>query len=156
MAWGLKRVVSNIAVSASRALTVIDEKECQIQNLKKQLADTQQKKKINRSRIPTSGEAWIDRDDIVKFFELQTTKERKTSKRKYHNAANLVITRKQKLPDCTRKREEVEKLVEEGHLPKHRKTVTALLQKERQLTQQIVEAEQKLEKLEKHLEDSVW
>ncbi|RPA99874.1 hypothetical protein L873DRAFT_1903700 [Choiromyces venosus 120613-1] len=153
MAWGLKRVVSNIAVSASRALTVIDEKEHQIQNLKKQLADTQQKKKINRSRIPISGEAWIDCDDIVKFFKSQTTKEHKTSERKYHNATNLVIMRKQKLADCTRKRKEVEKLEEEGRLPKHQKTGTALLQEERQLTQQIFEAEQKLEKLEKHLED---
>ncbi|KAG0643567.1 hypothetical protein HOY80DRAFT_1032931 [Tuber brumale] len=88
-AWGLKKVVSNITISAQRALTELEEKDHQIHNLKKQLADTQQKKQVNRTRIPTSGRAWIDRDEIAKFFETQMVEERETAKKRYENAMNL-------------------------------------------------------------------
>jgi len=72
VAWGLKRIVSNLAISANRALTTIDDKDRQIQNMRKQLAEKQNQKKANRTRIPTCGKAWIDRDDIAKSFESQT------------------------------------------------------------------------------------
>jgi len=41
VAWGLKRIVSNLATSTNRALTTIDDKDRQIENLRKLLAETQ-------------------------------------------------------------------------------------------------------------------
>src|SRR5205807_5315024 len=37
--WGLKKVISNMAISANRALTELDKKERQIENLRKQLVE---------------------------------------------------------------------------------------------------------------------
>lgn len=42
---------------------------------------------------------------------------------------------------------------EDGKLPKGRKTSTTLLEEESRLRHQIVEANQKVEKLERHLQD---
>ncbi|KAG0640428.1 hypothetical protein HOY80DRAFT_1041851 [Tuber brumale] len=151
--WGLKKVISNIAITANRALTEVDEKDRQIQNLKNQLASIQNKKTIDRIRIPTCGQAWIDRDDVARFFELQSAEIREMAQQKYHNATNLVLTRKQKLEECTRKRKNAKKLEQERRLPKYRKTGVALLQEEGRLAEQILDAEQKVKKLEKHLED---
>src|ERR1700712_773957 len=78
---------------------------------------------------------------------------RESTQRKYQNATNLVSIRKQKLAECTRKRRDAEKLEEEGKLPKRRKTGATLLQEEGRLTEQISEAERKVRKFEKHLED---
>jgi len=40
ISWLLKKVISNIAISANRELTMLDEKEIQIHYLKSQLANT--------------------------------------------------------------------------------------------------------------------
>ncbi|KAG0637719.1 hypothetical protein HOY80DRAFT_1002428 [Tuber brumale] len=130
-----------------------EEKERQLQNLKQQLAQIQHKKATNRTRIPTSGKAWIDREDIAWFFESQSNEERKVTQKRYSNATHLVTLRKQKLAECIRKRKEVEKLEEEGNLPKRRKTGSALLEEESRLVEQIAEAERRVKKFEKHLEE---
>ncbi|RPA92317.1 hypothetical protein L873DRAFT_1817845, partial [Choiromyces venosus 120613-1] len=74
-----------------------------------------------------SGRAWINRDDIARFFESQSTEECKTAERKYQHATNMVT--------------------------KRRKTSTTLREEESRLTHQISEAQQKVEKFQKHLQD---
>ncbi|RPA96296.1 hypothetical protein L873DRAFT_1845431 [Choiromyces venosus 120613-1] len=96
---------------------------------------------------------WIDWEEIGKFFESRTRDECETAKRKYSNATNLVEARKKRLAECTRKRKDAERLEEEGRLLKHRKTGAALLQEEGYLVQQISEAERKVKKFERHMED---
>ncbi|PUU73047.1 hypothetical protein B9Z19DRAFT_1069298 [Tuber borchii] len=128
--WGLKRIVSNLA-----------------------LADIQHKRGVNRTRIPTSGKAWVDHEDIARFFESQSIEERKATQMKYHHATNLVTVRCKKLAECTHKRKETEDLEEEGKLPKHRKPSATLREEETRLTKLILEAQQKVEKFEKHLQD---
>ncbi|RPA90598.1 hypothetical protein L873DRAFT_402780 [Choiromyces venosus 120613-1] len=61
--------------------------------------------------------------------------------------------RKQKLVECPWKRKEVERLEEEGKLPKRWKTGAAILQEEHRLAEQISQAEQEVKKFEKHLEE---
>ncbi|KAG0637263.1 hypothetical protein HOY80DRAFT_1084809, partial [Tuber brumale] len=149
--WGLKRLISNIAIAGFRALTEIESKEQCIRNLQSQLEGLKAKKTVNRSRIPTQGQAWIDREDIERFFEAQTTEARQTAERKYLNATKLVCTRKEKLEEYIRKRNDAEKMEEMGNLPKRRKTGAELLQEEGQLGKQIREAEQRVKKIEKHI-----
>ena len=118
----------------------MDEKQRQIENLKQQLAEMHHKQVVNRTRIPTSGKAWIDREDIASFFESQSTEQPKSIQKKYLHATNLIAVREKKLAECTRKRKEAERLGEEGKLPKRRKTGTTLLQEEPSLRKQISEA----------------
>jgi len=151
--WGLKKIVSNLSIAANRGLTEIEEKERQIKNLKQQLADIQHKRAANRTKIPTSGKAWIDRNDITRFFETQSTEERKSTQKKYHHATGLVAIRSKKLAECIEKRKETERLEEEGRLPKRRKTSSILREEESHLTRQISEAQQKVDKFQKHLQD---
>jgi len=153
--WELKKIISNLAVTGNRALTQVDEKQRQIENLKQQLAEMHHKRVVNRTRIPTCGKAWIDQEHIASFFESQSTEQRKSMQKKYLHATNLIAVREKKLAQCTRKRKEAERLEEEGKLPKSRKTGTTLLQQEASLRKQMSEARGKVEKLEKHLEDLV-
>ena len=139
--WGLKRIVSNLATCATRGLTNIEEKDHQIENLQQQLAETKAKKPVNQTRILAQGKPWINRDDIKTFFESQMTKAHRTAKRKYETAQQLSSTRKAKLANHTYKRKEVERLEEEGKLPKGRKPGATLLQEEDHLVQLIAEAD---------------
>jgi len=151
--WELKKIISNLAVSAKRGLTEVEEKERQIRNLKQQLAEIQKKRTGKRTRIPTSGKAWIDREDSERFFESQLAEKRNALQKKYDRVTNLVTLRSKKLAECTQKRKETEKLEEEGKLPKRRKTSATLLKKESRLRHQIFEANQTVEKLERHIQD---
>ena len=120
--WELKKILSNLALCANQGLTEIEEREQQIHNLKQQFVDTQNKRAAKRTRIPTSGKAWVDREDIAPSFESQSSKQCKAIEKKYHHATNLVDLRIKRLAECTRKRKETEKLEEEGKLPKRRRT----------------------------------
>jgi len=151
--WELKKIIRNLAVSANRGLTEVEKKERQIRNLKQQLAEIQKKRTGKRTRILTSGKAWIDQEDIERFFESQSAEKRKALQKKYDRATNLVILRSKKLAECKQKRKETEKLEEEGKLPKRRKTSTTLLEEESRLRYQKFEANQMVEKLERHLQD---
>ncbi|RPA95204.1 hypothetical protein L873DRAFT_1792395 [Choiromyces venosus 120613-1] len=151
--WGLKQIISNIAIGAFRALTDVEAKEHCIQNLQSQLEEIKSKKTLNRSRIPTQGKPWIDREDIEKFFEFQTTEAQEAAKQKYHNATKLIVARKERLAECTRKRKDAERLEVGGKLPKQYKTGVKLLRKEGCLMEQILEAEQRVRKLKKHIEE---
>ncbi|RPA95340.1 hypothetical protein L873DRAFT_1846047 [Choiromyces venosus 120613-1] len=115
--------------------------------------DKGKKKTVNRSRIPTQGKAWIDREDLERFFESQTTEPCQTAKQKYQNAMKHISTRKDKLAECTHKRNDVEKMEEVGKLPKWYKTGAELLQEECHLVKQISKVEQRIKKLEKHIEE---
>ena len=65
----------------------------------------------------------------------------------------MVAIRSKKLAECIEKRKETEKLEEEGRLPKRRKTSSILREEESHLTRQISEAQQKVDKFQKHLQD---
>jgi len=151
--WGLKKIISNLAVSANRGLTEVEEKQRQIRNLKQQLAEIQKKWTGKRTRIPTSARAWIDQEDIESFFEARSAEKHDGLRKKYDRATNLVTLGTNKFAECIQKRKETEKLEEDGKLPKGRKTSTTLLEEESRLRHQIVEANQKVEKLERHLQD---
>jgi len=88
--WGLKKIISNLAVSSNRGLTEVEEKERQNRNLKQHLAEIQKKRTGKRTRISTSGKAWIDREDIERFFESQSAEKRNAHQKKYYQATNLV------------------------------------------------------------------
>jgi len=151
--WGLKKIVGNLATCGNRDLTDLEEKKHQIESLQQQLADRKAKKPVNRSRIPVQGKAWINCDDIKTFFASQTTEAHRTAKRKYEAAQQLASTRKVKLVNHTQKREEVQKLEEEGKLPKGRKTGAMLLKEEHHLVELISKADGRVEKLEHHIDE---
>ena len=151
--WGLKRVVSNLATCAARGLTPIAQKEHQIETLQQQWAEMKAKKAVNRTRILAEGKPWINRDDIKTFFESQMTEAHRTAKRKYETAQQLSSTRKAKLAHHTHKRKEVERLEEEGKLPKGRKPGATLLKVEGHLVQLIWEADDRVQKLEKDIDE---
>jgi len=65
----------------------------------------------------------------------------------------LVAVRSKKLAEYIEKRKETEKLEEEGRLPKRRKTSSILREEESHLTRLISEAQQKVDKFQKHLHD---
>ena len=145
--------MSNLATCATRSLTDIEEKDHRIENLQQQLAETKAKKPVNQTRILAQGKPWINRDDIKTFFESQMTKAHRTAKRKYETAQQLSSTRKAKLANHTHKRKEVERLEEEGKLPKGRKPGATLLQEEGHLVQLIAEADDRVQKLEKDIDE---
>jgi len=57
--WGQKKIISNLAISANRGLTEVEEKERQIRNIKQQLAEIQKKRTRKQTQIPTGGKARI-------------------------------------------------------------------------------------------------
>ncbi|RPA98244.1 hypothetical protein L873DRAFT_1808491 [Choiromyces venosus 120613-1] len=127
VAWGLKKIISNFAIMARRAMTELEVKDQCIANLESQLAISKTKKVRNRTRIATHGKAWVDREDIRKFFAEQTQSQQRTAQQRCRNLETLIT--------------------------KHRKTVSQLEEEETHLCKQIQEAETRLESAQYHCND---
>ncbi|PUU79997.1 hypothetical protein B9Z19DRAFT_1063797 [Tuber borchii] len=153
MAWAIKKVIGNIAITAWHLLTELEVKNQRIMYLERQLEITKEHRVRNRTRITTDGTAWVDRDDIQYFFAEQVQGQQRTVEQRHQNLINLIAGRKERLQECQQKRKDAEILEGEGCLLKRRKTGSQLKEKESWLRQQIHEAETRLRSLELHIGD---
>ncbi|RPA89363.1 DDE-domain-containing protein [Choiromyces venosus 120613-1] len=90
VAWGLKKIIGNFAIMARCAMMELELKDQRITNLESQLAISKTKKVRNRTRIPTHGKAWVDGEDIRKFFAEQMQSQQRMAEQRCRNLETLI------------------------------------------------------------------